>query len=278
MESVLLLLAIIIAEYLLNLKMGFITLVESVIMVIVVLKAISMNRSNKVFYHVYIPPDLRAWSWQYVIDEQLSCIRRSRLHVSSRIMMFVTMPLYWPDAGFLPFKRDGDSADILFKDKVWEYVSSRYPFVEIVDMRDCQQPNLYEASTLSAIKQLTTPSDCVLYIHNKGIVSNSTHTTAWRQVLNHFMIERWTLCMSMLNRHDVVGVRDKPTAISGNTITSGNFWWTTGEYINTLPDPLDVTYERWILSSLNANVGYVYDTTIDHSLDYLFLENIKEKI
>lgn len=249
--------------------------------------------SKKVFYHIYIPNDLRAWSWQYVVDEQLSCIRGSRLHDTAKVMAFVTMPLYWPDDGFMPFRRNGDSADILFKDKVWEYISSRYPFVEIVDFRDCAEPNLYEGSTLRAVKQLTLSGDDVLYIHNKGIVSNSAHTTAWRQVLNYFMIERWALSSSMLDSYNVVGVKDLPTAASGDVITSGNFWWTTGEYINMLPDPLDVSsysrfkpddhdvryaYERWILSSHHPGVGYVYDTKTDHSIDYLFLENIRKKI
>lgn len=237
-------------------------------------------RDIEVFYHLFIPPNesFRMWTWW--VDEQITMIKKSKLHEIAVVNMAITMPMYW--------NFDLNHPQYLSV-LVTDYINTRYPFVNILDIRDTGESNIFEGQTLRFLHRACIERDVdVLYIHSKGYFSNTAHISSWRQVLNHFTIEEWHRCLKHLSRADVVGVKDLHSI--ENTM-SGNFWWSKSEYIRKLPEPIDSSvyqsdpnfhpqgnsyryaFENWI-SLERPHVHHMVDTKTDHYKDYCFLESL----
>ena len=237
-------------------------------------------RDIEVFIHLYIPAadTLRMWTWW--VDEQLGLIKSSKLHEIANINMAITMPRQWV-------------VDVNHSVEFWvlvvDYLTARYPFVKILDMRDINDPNIYEGQTLRFLHKACQERDIdVLYVHSKGYTSNTAHISSWRQILNHYTISEWPKCLKHLEMVDVVGVKDSQSL---EYTVSGNFWWSKSEYIRKLPEPLDSTvyqlhpgfqpdgpsyryaFEHW-LGVERPTVHHIVDTRTNHYLDYCFLENL----
>ena len=241
-------------------------------------------RNVEVFYHLFIPLNDSFRTWPWWVDEQLGLIKSSKLIDVATVNMAITMPKY---------VAVDPNHYVPFWELVADYVSRRYPFVRILDIRDTSDTNLYEGQTLRFLHQACQDRDIdVMYIHSKGCISNTAHVSTWRQVLNHFTIAEWPTCLKYLETNDVVGVKDK-YSLSHKTV-SGNFWWSKSEYIRNLPEPLNsttyqtdpnrypdggayrYTFEDWI-SVNNPSVHYIVDTKTDHYADYCFLEDLLKK-
>lgn len=214
-----------------------------------------------VFYHFFADGS-NTWTW--ALDQQLQLIRKSGLASSAKVNMCITGDI---DLG---------------------YIKRRYPFVNILDVRSTQAPNIFEGHTLQALHQADLEDDAVvLYIHNKGATSNSPYVSAWREALNYELIEKWTKCWNLLHYYDVVGVSDTHVLRSDSVITSGNFWWAKASYIKTLPDPIDSTkyldkhhpgdqdyrycFERWITTN-NPEMVFTCNLDVDPYVEYYFVE------
>ena len=244
----------------------------------------------EVFYHVYIPPDIRSTMWTWWTDQQLGLLKSSKLSNFAKVNMVVTMPKHWLEIYGIPFRKDQHKDQfITFEEKLREYISFRYPFVNILDVRDTGEPNVYEGQTLKLIHDRCQQTDAnILYFHSKGTVSSSPQVASWREILNYYCINEWLLAVNALNRNSVAGIKD---ACTGDRIFSGNFWWATAEHIRTLPNPIDThlyndnrllhpygpTYrygfEHWIRVG-DPKTYYLIDTKTDHFDDYCFLENL----
>jgi len=218
-----------------------------------------------VFYHFFARPGS---DWTWALDQQLQLLKQSGLPNVAEINMCVTGKI-----------------DL-------EYVARRYPFVNVIDVRSIDHPNIFEGQTLRAIHQADLPDDAyVLYFHNKGATSNSTYVAAWRDCLNYEMVTKWRLCISALDGYDVVGVSDTHVQRSNYVITSGNFWWATAKYLKTLPDPIDSTqyldkhhpgdydyrycFERWITSTRRIkgpDIAMTCEMNVDPYIEYYFVE------
>jgi len=102
----------------------------------------------------------------------------------------------------------------------------------------------------------------VFYIHTKGVSHiNKTklYQDDWRNMMEHFIIERQEECLHYLNvtKADVVGVNwhlgdgymgASPRMCGGLKATShfsGNFWWARNSYIRTLPDPFPIKQSKY---------------------------------
>lgn len=254
-------------------------------------------RPIEVFYHLLIPPDSRAALWHWWVDQQLGLIKRSKLSDVAKVKMCITMPVNWTELfgiemwKHVPNYHWGHPVVYLnFGEKVKEYITMRYPFVEIIDMRDTSEPNIYEGQTLRHIYNRCQQADIdVCYIHSKGVINANAATANWREILNHYMIEEWTKCVKHLETVNVVGVEDART---NGKITSGNFWWSKSEHIRNLPNPLEsfaylpdqpdlhpwggsyrYAFEKWVMVN-NSSVRYVVNTETDHYGSYCFLENL----
>lgn len=246
-------------------------------------------RPIEVFYHVYIPGDLRATMWTWWIDQQLQLIKQSRLSSIAKINMAITMPYFWTSIGAINFTENNNKTNkITFGDKVREYINCRYPFVNIVNIRDVSS-NIYEGQTLKILYDRCCEADIdVLYIHTKGVVSASASVSNWREILNHYCITEWPNCIKQLETADVVGIKD---ITSSNDIISGNFWWSKSSHIVKLSDPLDTSryvadvnlhpsgpayrygFEKWILQH-SPKIHHLVDTVTDHFDNYCFLEHV----
>jgi len=247
----------------------------------------------KVFYHVYIPEDLRACAWTWNVDQQLQLIKKSNLHKLADVYMCVTMPLWWSSLFGSDFLDTQSNNTTTFSHKLKEYVHCRYPWVKEVQVRDLTE-NIFEGSTLSYLHKMSMQEDFLgLYIHAKGIIPQSSPSVAnWREILNHYCITEWCTNVKLLQQYQVVALND---GLSVNApVVSGNFFWARSDYVRTLPDPIQSTlythtpnlwpkgnnyryaFELWILHN-NPRVNYVCDTKVNHYSEYCFLEDLIKK-
>ena len=107
----------------------------------------------------------------------------------------------------------------------------------------------FERFTLNHIAKVIKDNDKFLYIHSKGV--SDRHAAAdnvywWRTWMEYNLMYRFKECLEALNNHNIVGVGYTTKMIGPHF--SGNFWWTTGSYFNTLPKNED--------GSLNIGSGY----------------------
>lgn len=254
----------------------------------------------QVFYHLFIPPDIRSQFFPFWIDTQLGMLVKSGLATSAKINMCITMPVYWDSVNNQKFIRYDSPDRILtvnevneptvkipnysemcFRDKVIEYISLRYPFVNILNVRDTSEINIFEGQTLHFLHKQCIEQDCyVLYLHSKGFTSFTLEVHNWFDILNHFCINEWRKCVEPLQDNDIVGVKD---LVSDNNVMSGNFWWSKSSHIKNLPDPLEnfnghrYDFERWCMKN-NPKIHHIFDTKTDHFSSYCFLDNLVNNI
>jgi hypothetical protein len=242
----------------------------------------------EVFFHLYIPGDWKHILWTQYLDNLMGKLSKSKLLEISNINLVITMPRYWTKIGSIEITKHNDSQVILnFDNKIREYVSLRYPQVSILDIRDISEQNIYEGQTLKLLHEKSKITDSYfLYCHSKG--SFNFHplgiTNNWVEILDYFIIEKWTYHINKLKDVDVTGVKD---LISSDLVMSGNFWWSKSEYLKTLLDPLDTesyfepmshtyryAFERWVMAG-NPKYNYIVDTKTNHYTTNCFLENLK---
>jgi hypothetical protein len=246
----------------------------------------------EVFYHLYIPDSIHANNWVWYVDQQLSLIRNSKLSNIATINMAITMPKYWAAIDGVYFIKDTTEdtlVNISFENKVLEYINLRYPFVNILDVRDTGAPNVYEGQTLKLLYDRCHAADIdVLYFHSKGISNNGLASVAnWREILNYYCITQWANSVKHLQQVDVVGLKET----SELNILSGNFWWATSSYIKSLPDPITsekymteancwpgqrsyrYSFERWVTVN-DPEIHFIAETGVNHYRKYCFLEDV----
>jgi hypothetical protein len=246
-------------------------------------------RDIKLYYHFFIPPDHRAGGWHWWIDQQLGIIKKTKLYDLAEVNMCITMPRYWTEMFGINIYTHSVMNPINFEQKVREYIELRYPFVKIRDIRDVMEPNIYEGQTLKLLHEESLNSNHdICYFQNKGAISGFTAMVAnWRDLLNHYILNEWPVCVNKLKEYDLVGIADRN---SKNIMCSGNFWWSKSEYIKTLPNPIDsqnymldadfhpwghsyrYAFEHWVAKG-NPKLNYIVETHVDHYSEYCFLED-----
>lgn len=231
----------------------------------------------EVFYHVFAPETQYNFLYMW-LDEQLALMRDSRLSEVANIYLGITMPVH-QEYGY-------------FGTQVRHFLNQRYPFAQIINVRDTGDQNLFEGQTLDYLYQRSLTTDgAVLYLHTKGISNANILTHLWRQTLNHCCISLWPQCVKMLEcpEVDLVGVRD---LYSTGQAVSGNFWWAQYSYIRTLPPPLDTRvynpdparwpdgetyrycFEDWYWLN-QPRIQYIADTQVDHYVSPCFPEDLR---
>ena len=126
---------------------------------------------------------------------------------------------------------------------------------------------LYEQSTLNLLYEHALNDDFkVLYIHTKGVKHNNTNicVTDWVKYLCYFNIYKHEICMNELENYDVVGVNLQELP---ELHYSGNFWWSTSNYIRKLNKLVYEHYcstEFWITKEKNGNYLSLWLSNIDH--------------
>jgi len=96
--------------------------------------------------------------------------------------------------------------------------------------------HLFENAILNRMRQDAASEDFrVLYIHSKGVKIHPPHEVShiaeWVSFMCHFLMDRYTQCLQLLDTCDSVGVNLQPEP---TWHYSGNFWWSKASHIRTL--------------------------------------------
>jgi len=129
----------------------------------------------------------------------------------------------------------------------------------ILEVAEHDHEQIYEGRTLQYLYEQTQPEDKVCYMHTKGISyitaqnringfiapRNVRAVNGWRHAMEYYCIDEWK------SRTDHLGVGCDTMGIilifHPFYMYGGNFWWSTGQHIRTLPHPLEWSgndYER----------------------------------
>lgn len=253
-----------------------------------------MKKDIKIFYYLYIPPDLTSVQWTWFIDQQIGELYQSGLIFAAKTNLIVYMPMHWTvganGSGFFKNNVKIGESHISFAEKLKEYISCRYPLVEILEIRDISMENTYEGYPLSHVYDTACKEDLyILYFHAKGVSRSSVCQSNWREVLNYYIIHKWKAHIDALDRgYEVSAMGDLMTE---KYIVSGNYFWANSDYVKTLTNPLNITsyakqwvvdekvheryaYEKWIRSN-NPQINWIHNTNVDHYSSYYFIESIK---
>ena len=189
----------------------------------------------------------------------MSLLKSVGLSDKATVNMCITLPLG------LYNSKTGHSYDQM----VTNYIKDRYPFVNIIDMRNVgEQPNLYEGQTLTKIYEHCQDDDgYVFYFHNKGISSYTTHIPGalkdWRHYMQYFNLEKWEECIAKLDEgYDCCGVDwVERHDIKLDFVVqhyAGNFWWARNDYIRKLKHPLKIEEYMDVDAMLRELQNYRY--------------------
>lgn len=242
------------------------------------------------FYHYWIPDDMRAPYWHYILDDQLRKIRDSNLHKVAKINLNIVMPMYWTHDNIgIPYRSNQAHEEILFYEKVKEYINYFYPWANLTFF-DTGSKHKFEGHTLLPLWEYSknNPNEIVIYVHGKGIFSVRPQVKLWRELLDQEFITNWTTRINDIDGYEVLGIKDNTILFHNDhpSHVSGNFFWATTDYVSTLVEP-DFNsdrpwedsfwpptpsnerywYEQWIVSK-NPKVNYFLNTDNNHYLDY----------
>jgi hypothetical protein len=115
----------------------------------------------------------------------------------------------------------------------------------------------------------------ILYIHTKGILKKYG-SYEWRKYLEYFLIEKYNLCLKLLDSYKCVGINqqfyfDKINKYRNHF--SGNFWWSNSNYIKSLEllaNNIDrYVTEHWLIGNLEKN-DYRYFISLHHTDNDLY--------
>ncbi|RYG96915.1 hypothetical protein EON65_53675 [archaeon] len=142
------------------------------------------------------------------------------------------------------------------------FVSTHTDFFEIPSMRLIQR-------VCSQITSKYSQHIQVLYLHTKGISYTQRHEEIedWKDMMTYFLLEQHSANYHLLKSRlfDVIGVNyhSHPRALSGN------FWWTTSEYVSGLRrlsyDEDKYAPERWVLTGKVVRVYVPHISQFQHS-------------
>ena len=165
-----------------------------------------------IFYHIY-----QSGKWKEIFKEQFGLIESSGLYDAADHIHF------------------GINGPMKFN----------YPKVGCV-IND--NKHMEETETLKSLLEFSegNPGYKVLYIHTKGATKNLKPVDDWRKMMNHFVIKNWKSCLNLLEDNDAVGCNySEETFLGRYPHFSGNFWWSTTDYIKTLNHDYLKSDRRW---------------------------------
>ena len=188
-----------------------------------------------VFYHVY-----QAGNWQEIFDEQFGSIISSGLYEK---VDFVHLGI--------------NGSKVLNYPKVISKIN--------------KNQHMEETETLKSLLSFSknNPGYKVLYLHTKGVSKNMPLMDDWRKMMNYFCIEKWEEAIPLLDKYDALGCNYfEDTWLGHYPHFSGNFWWSSTDYITTLDHSFLETSRRWDrefwIGTGNGNMHEIYNSEVDH--------------
>jgi hypothetical protein len=118
------------------------------------------------------------------------------------------------------------------------------------NINECENP------TIKMIKYFSSIVNYNINILYMNVTSSLTYPQY--KYLEHFLIEKYEVCISELEKYNVIGAKLSFDLVdSNNNSYFGNYWWSKTYYIKKLPelntnDPLCQT-SKWIIDDLKTN-------------------------
>lgn len=109
----------------------------------------------------------------------------------------------------------------------------------------------YERFTLEDIHNHVDGSDRILYIHSKGVSyyhqddpNRIKRIDDWRDLMLYYLVRHWRACIDRLEQCDTVGICFMRNGVNNEIMPHwcGNFWWSRGDYLLTLPTRIGKSY------------------------------------
>jgi hypothetical protein len=143
---------------------------------------------------------------------------------------------------------------------------------KVIVINHSENVKLFEKPTLNLIWSFSQfhQNVKILYLHTKGVSynENPSQINDWRNLMMYFLVEKYDTCLEMLDTYSNVGnnYKDEP-----HPHFSGNFWWTTSNYISTLQAiTSDIRHDcEWWLLNDDPNVSKytMHNDDVDHYLE-----------
>jgi hypothetical protein len=230
------------------------------------------NSPVAVFSHNYLRNH-----WKDVVNEQLELLFTSGLY--SRADKILYGVFSDTDESYYEFTKMVEHVDVDVKIEIVRYEKNVFEY-----------PTLIHLQTYCQI----VPNAVVLYYHSKSTSrpSEDINLHSWRRCLEYFNIELWKKSVKNLitDTHDVCGALYVEYFAFLNYVFknyySGNFWWASAKYINTLPNlSLIVSSpeinrteaEMWIGKSSHRWASY-YSENVTEWYNHYFDPSVYRKI
>jgi hypothetical protein len=188
-----------------------------------------------VFYHIY-----QVGNWQKIFNEQFGAVEQSGL---------------FDAADFINFGINGT-------------MGVEHPKIHSV-INDNQ--HMEETETLKSLLDfsINNPGYKTLYIHTKGVNKYVNLMDDWRKMMNYFCVERWEEVVPLLDVYDAVGCNYvEKTWLGHYPHFSGNFWWSSTDYLVTLDHSFLETTRRWDrefwIGTGKGKMHEMYNSEVDH--------------
>ena len=200
---------------------------------------IKYDKPIYLFYHICTANNMTRW--QDIVDEQMQVIINSGLYDKCTGILY----------GCNAHDCDIELANYFKQyDKVQPIKSALVPDELVYE-------NVTINSMLTFAKSLDDEA-YIVYIHTKGSTNKTTAQQAWRKYMMYWMIDQYNLCIDLLNRDFyTVGTLYSSNKFTMTHYYSGNFFWTTSKYLNSLNLIKDLSYrmhaESFILSKSIKN-------------------------
>ena len=192
------------------------------------------------YYHTNVTEDWGTWS--SIVMEQMVCMKNSGL-LKELDELIVTVVV---DLGAEP-------GDVCLRNIILSfYPEARFDIVYNGHLKKYTENRTKQTIWNRAREEFVSKENVVIgYVHTKGVTAVENHLKSlrtdtfinyylWRQFLNWGVIEQWRGCLQHIGgitpgfKFDVAGVN---YFVDPCPHFSGNFWWSTSDYITTLADP-----------------------------------------
>lgn len=140
------------------------------------------------------------------------------------------------------------------KKRLFEKILDDFDYIpNIVKSHQCE---LWTLKTLQNDCKLMDDKTNILYIHTKGATKPTIERQQWREYMEKELIDNYKFHIDILSKGFSSSGVLMGIPFWSSTIYGGNFWWTTAEYIKTLPEDLD--WRNWNENETNKTLEFGY--------------------
>jgi hypothetical protein len=136
--------------------------------------------------------------------------------------------------------------------------------------------NSYEYVTLEFLQKFCGIRDSyIFYLHSKGVTQINPDfqpVVDWRNLLNYFNITNYKLLLNKIKTDEYNCAGVNLNTVHKHPHFSGNFWWTTSNYVKTIPK-IQRSSDRYEyeLNFISKGISWkpycIYSSNVNHYAD-----------